>query len=616
MTQWVRNAGLGAFCAFALMDLFASSVLACTADTMARTPEGFVRKVVAGSDKITAQAEAGSGETVFTLELMKPYYVICEENGFVRVTDLSALTVTEAEIGLTGYVQKEQIYEWPTAEGLAFSDLAFLGDRPEIIAWDSRDTLLSYMQSGDDTANPPTFRENIDATMKREKTSRPYPVLASGDGKILGRTERRFFDVLLPAAITKSDAVVLKDGDLAAAKNALTTATIVIAFDATGSMEGFARAVATSLADAIDTLPQSTLDSLRIGFVFYRDLGDTVPVLAVPAVPLKDASAELEKQSVTMSGGGDDAEPILDAVQFIAQLYDWPANSGKKIIVAVLNGDAHPATTGALDPQGRIAVGIDAVGVSRDLYEKGIPVISVQAGPTAGAHLAEILGALARETSGTFVPWAGGVDEATIAAAFSTVLQDSVQKEIDAGMKVVDTVYDFEGSPAIPLEVIDGEKLERLREAGVAFNIAKGEDGVLVQSGYMIETPDLLDPSFQISKETLLGLINIMSVLAVTGVDPESLHRSVAESLSAIAGEEVDPNETIAQTLSRQLGVKFRSGLMEFNLEYLDALTPSERASFGKRLQDAAAGLDAFLNANMAAFDAEGAVWMPVSFLP
>jgi hypothetical protein len=183
-------------------------------------------------------------------------------------------------------------------------------------------------------------------------------------------------------------------------------------------------------------------------------------------------------------------------------------------------------------------------------------------------------------------------------------------------MKVVDTVYDFEGSPAIPLEVIDGEKLERLREAGVAFNIAKGDDGVLVQPGYMIETPDLLEPSFQISKETLLGLINIMSVLAVTGVDPESLHRSVAESLSAIAGEEVDPNETIAQTLSRQLGVKFRSGLMEFNLEYLDALTPSERASFGKRLQDAAAGLDAFLNANMAAFDAEGAVWMPVSFLP
>lgn len=616
MTLRGHTTRLSALCLLAALTCSASAALACTADQMARTPDGFVRKVVAGSDRITAQAAAGSGDTVFTLELMKPYYVICEDAGFLKVTDLAALTVAEAETGLTGYVQTGQIYEWPTAEGLGFSDLAFLGGRPEITAWDDRDTLLRYMETGDDTANPPSFRENIDATLKREKTARPYPVLASADGKILGRTDRRYFDVLLPAAIRKSDAVVLKDGDLAAVKQALTTATIVIAFDATGSMEGFARAVATSLADAIDTLPQDTLESLRIGFVFYRDTGDAVPVLAVPAVPLKDASAELEKQSVTMSGGGDDAEPVLDAVQYAAQLYDWPADAGKKIIVAVLNGDAHPATTGILDPEGRIPVGLDAIGVARGLFEKGIPVISVQAGPTAGPHLTEILGALARETSGTFVPWDNGVVAATIADAFSTVLQERMQKEIDAGKDVVDTVYDFKGSPAIPLDVIDGEKLERLRDSGVAFNIAKGEDGILVQPGYMIETPDLLDPRFQISKETLLDLINLMSVLAVTGVDSESLHRSVAESLSAIAGEKGDPTETIAQTLSRQLGVKFRSGLLAFNLEYLDALTPAERVSFAKRLQDASAALDAFLNANMASFDGGDAVWMPVASLP
>lgn len=616
MTLRRHNTGLRVLCLLAALGGLASPGLACSSDQMARTAEGFVRKVVAGSDRITAQAEAGSGDTVFTLELMKPYYVICEEDGYLKVSDLAALTVAEAESGLTGYVQTGQIYEWPTAEGLGFSDLAFLGSRPEVTAWDDRDTLLRYMDSGDDTANPPTFRENIDATLKRENSARPYPVLASGDGKILGRTDRRYFDVLLPAAIRKSDAVVLKEGDLAAVTRALTTATIVIAFDATGSMEDFARAVATSLSDAIDKLPPDTLASLRIGFVFYRDAGDAVPVLAVPAVPLKDASAELEKQSVTMSGGGDDAEPVLDAVQYAAQLYDWPADAGKKIIVAVLNDDAHPATTGVLDPQGRIPVGIDAVGVARGLFEKGIPVISVQAGPKAGQHLAEILGTLARETSGTFVPWDNGVDVATIADAFSTVLQERMQKEIDAGKEVVDTVYDFNGSPAIPLDVIDGEKLERLRDSGVAFNIAKGEDGILVQPGYMIETPDLLDPRFQISKETLLDLINLMSVLAVTGVDSESLHRSVAESLAAMAGEKGDPTETIAQTLTRQLGVKFRSGLLEFNLEYLDALTPVERVSFAKRLQDASAALDAFLNANMATFDAGDAVWMPVASLP
>lgn len=597
--------------------LMAGPGLACTADDMARTTDGFIRKVVAGSDKITAQAEAGSGDTVFTLELMKPYYVICEDKDYLRVTDLAALSVAEAETGLTGYVRKDQIYEWPTAEGLAFSDLAFLGDRPEITAWDNRDTLLKYMETGDETANPPSFRENIDATLKREKSARPYPVLASGDGKILGRTDRRYFDVLLPAAIRKSDAVVLKDGDLAAAKEALTTATIVIAFDATQSMDGFARAVATSLSDAIDKLPQETLDSLRIGFVFYRDAGDTVPLVEVPAVPLKDASDELAKFSVQMSGGGDPAEPVLDAVQYAAQVYDWPADAGKKIIVAVLNDDAHPSTTGALDGQkNRIAAGVDATGVARGLFEKGIPVISVQAGPGAGPNLTQVLGTLAKDTSGTFVAWDNGLDATAMAGAFSQVLQERMVKELDAGKKVVDTVYDFKGAPAIPLEVIDGEKLERLREAGIAVNIAKGEDGILVTPGYMIETPDLLDPRFQISKDTLLELINLMSVLSVTGVDSDSLHRSVAQSLAAIAGEEANPGETIAQTLQRQLGVKFKSGLLEFNLEYLDALTPAERTSFAKRLQDAASALDAFLNANLAAFDAGETVWMPISALP
>ncbi|OYU19381.1 MAG: hypothetical protein CFE34_05615 [Rhodobacteraceae bacterium PARR1] len=611
MTVKIKTtSALGALC----LGMLAQTAFACTADQMARTEDGFFRKVVAGSDRITAMAEAGGTETVFTLELMKPYYVICEDGDALRVTDLAALSVAEAETGLTGYVRKDQIYEWPTAEGLSFSDLAFLGERPEIAAWDNRDALLKFMETGDDKTNPPTFRENIDATLRREKGARPYPVLASDEGKLLGRAERRYFDVLLPAAIRSTDAVVLKDGAVDAAARALTSATIVIAFDATGSMEGFAKAVAISLADAIDTLPPETIQALRIGFVFYRDAGDPIPLEAVPAVPLAEASAALEKAAVSMSGGGDDAEPVLDAVQYAAQLYDWPADAGKKIVVAVLNDDAKPATTSALDE--RIPAGIDAIGVARGLFEEGVPVISVQAGPKAGQMLTQVLSSLANETSGEFVPWNEGVDSTAVAGALSTVLQERTTKEIDAGREVVGKIYDFDGAAAIPLEVIDGEKLERLREAGIAFNIAKGEDGILVQPGFMIETPDLMEPNVQISKDTLLELINLMSVLSVTGVDSESLHRSVAQSLAAIAGEEVDPAETIAETLQRQLGVKFKSGLLEFNLEYLDALTPGERASFAKRLQDGAAGLDAFLNARMAEFDSGEAVWMPITALP
>jgi hypothetical protein len=48
----------------------AQSTAACTTDQMARTEDGFFRKVVAGSDRITANADAGGTETVFTMGLM------------------------------------------------------------------------------------------------------------------------------------------------------------------------------------------------------------------------------------------------------------------------------------------------------------------------------------------------------------------------------------------------------------------------------------------------------------------------------------------------------------------------------------------------------------------
>ena len=223
---------------------------------------------------------------------------------------------------------------------------------------------------------------------------------------------------------------------------------------------------------------------------------------------------------------------------------------------------------------------------------------------------------LARETEGVFIRWEDGLNEAEIADALSQQLQTRAIADIAEGRAIAGQILTDEGSAIVPLEVVDGEKLQRLREAGVQFNIDLGENGILVQPGYMMDTGDLLVPQIRIDKRTLLDLINLMSVLAVTGVDSESMRRSVQESLAAISGENVNPNETVAETLQRQLGIQFRSGLLEFNLEFLDALTPSERASFGRRLQEAAQGLDMFLNANLEALDSRPWVWMPVSALP
>lgn len=593
-----------------------SAALACSATSMSKTEDGFIRKVVAGSDKIAAFKNVAETEQIFSLELLKPYFVICTTENHLRISDLEAMTVAEAEAGLTGFVRKNQVYDWPTREALAFSDLAFLGDRPAISAWESQSELKNFMQTGDRAAYPPTFQENIEATLRRARDARPYPVLSSSEEELLGRTSRRVFEVLLPAEIRSTDSVVFSDSELDLAKRALTSATIVIAFDATGSMESFALSVAESLKSSMAQLPSDVLSVLKLGFVFYRDVDDEVPLESTPPLPVEQAIEILIAASENMYGGGDDSEPVLDATYYAAHLYSWPEDAGRKIVVSILNDDAKASTIGGIDPENNVPTGLDSIGVARSLFEADIPVITVQAGPTRGQYLDQVLRVIAQETEGVFIRWEDGLNETEIADALSYQLQTRAITDISEGRAVAAQILRDGDSAVVPLEVIDGEKLERLREAGVQFNIDLGEDGILVHPGHMMDTGDLLVPQIRIDKRTLLELINLMSVLAVTGVDTDSMRRSVQQSLAAIAGEEFNPTETIAETLQRQLGVQFRSGLLQFNLEYLDALTPTERASFGRRLQEAAQGLDMFMNANLEELDRNPWVWMPTSALP
>ncbi|WP_323811301.1 VWA domain-containing protein [Yoonia sp. 67-2] len=612
--RWIRPTVVGVL--LMALGVSGNAAVACTATEMSRTEDGFIKKIVAGSDKIVAYDSPEATTEVFRLELLQPYFVICETDEYLRISDLEALSVAEAEAGLTGFVRKDQSYDWPTREALAFSDLAFLGNRPEIVAWDDRATLRSFIETGDDATHAPSFRENIDATLRRTRDARPYPVLASDEAMLLGRTPRRTFDVLLPAALRPTDAVVFDEADLERATQALTSATIVIAFDSTGSMESFALSVAESLKASFAELPEDVLSVLKLGFVFYRDVGDEVPLETTPPLPVDQAVEILIAAAANMYGGGDPAEPILDATYYAAHLYEWPEDAGRKIVVSILNEDAKASTIGEVDPGDNVPTGLDAIGVARSLFEDSIPIIAVQAGPSRGQYLDQVLGTLASETEGVYIRWEDGLNQAEIADALSGQLQSRATAEIAEGRAVAAQISTFEGSAVVPLDIVDGEKLERLREAGVAFNIDLGEDGILVQPGYMMEAADLLVPQIRVDKRTLLELINLMSVLAVTGVDSESMRRSVQQSLAAIAGEETNPAETIAQTLQRQLGIQFRSGLLEFNLEFLDALTPTERASFGRRLQEAAQGLDMFLNANLEELDRNPWVWMPVSALP
>lgn len=354
-----------------------------------------------------------------------------------------------------------------------------------------------------------------------------------------------------------------------------------------------------------------------MGFVFYRDVGDAEKLVDTPLVPLDEAASALEKAAAFMTGGGDAAEPVLDAVYYANNLYDW-SQSGRRLLIVVLNGDAKPTTIGGLDDKGRIAAGYDALTVARQLYDEGIPVIAVQAGPGIGPNFIPVMSTLADETGGEFLSAEGGAfTSKDMSAALTRAMTTSAAAKISSGKKAIrELAFDLNSFASIPLEVLDGEMLESLRRAGVDFNIDPGEGGVLVREGFMLENTDLLSPQIQIEKQTLLDLINLYSVLSTVGVDEEAMLQSISEAVAAIAGEDFDPSEPIESIVEKKLGIQFRSDLLNFDINYLPALLPKERLALTKRIQDAATILNQYFEANQPEFDEQVAVWMPVSILP
>lgn len=610
---------LGLFAATAPM-LLATTAIACTAKTMERNEAGFVLKVIPGSDQIDAYTDTSEATAAFRLDLMEPYFVICREGDFFRITNINTLNIDEAEAGKTGFVRNDQVFVWSTREALSFATTAFIAGRPEIVAWDDPSVLKGFMETGNARANPPAFRENIDATLKRERSVRPYPVQGSTVTPLMG-SPKRVYNVLVPTAIRPSDMIVVDDKDTEALEKVLTSAAILVVFDATGSMAPFARETAQAIRSAIASLPEDVRNGSQMGFVFYRDVEDKENLVEMPMMSLADASRLLDELAAKgyMTGGGDGAEPVLDAVYYGQYLYKWGEQVGKRIMVAVLSDDAKPATIGTLtDGQGRIPAGLGAVEIAGGLVEAGMQVITVQSGPNKGPNLDAVLSTLAEETRSTYLQWgAAGVDVKSVAQSLTLAMTSASGAAIGEGKKTLTEVgYDVNGFPTIPLEVLDGEKLERLRAAGVKFNVVREKGGVLVQEAFMLENTDLLEPNISIEKETMERLINLFTVLSTTGVDGEGFRALITEAVAAIAGEEFDPETPIKDIVEKQLGIQFRTDLLNFNIEFVAVMSPAERNVFAKRIQDAAKSMSQFFDANLKSFDTEVAVWMPVARLP
>jgi hypothetical protein len=614
---------------FSCFVLLSGEAGACTAAKMKTTESGFIFKVVGGSDKVQATTAAGGKDTAFELDLLAPYFVICEEDQFYRITDLPADTVKQAETGKTGYVLKDQVHPWPTREALNFSVVAFTGERPEIVAWDDEAVLKKFLESGNQKLGPPAFREDLASTLKRERATRPYPVLASKTELLRKTVEKRVFNVLLPAALPPDAKVVItpdapkketKEALTAKLDKAMTGAVFAIAFDATGSMAPFAAQVAQDIKVAFDSLPPEISKASRIGFVFFRDETDDEKYVIVKPQAVADATKALNEAATPayMKGGGDPPEPVLDAVYIAHHLFPWDDAQGRRIVIAVLSDDAKPLTTGKIHDG--VPPGIEPAKIGNDLKTDGILAISVQAGPNAGPYLVPVLTAIGEGSGGTFIEWGkGGDDERRqrVTAALANALTGKAKETYAEGKKdLAKLEFDYRGYATIPLAVLDGEKLNRLRTAGIKFNIDPGKGGVLIREGFVLENNDLLEPQIQVEKKTLERLISLFSALGVSGVDVNAMKESASQALAAIAGEDYDPKENIAVTIKKRLGIQFRTKLLEFNLEFLAGMNRDERLAMTRRIQQASTVLTQFFDANLEALDKTPAVWMPVSQLP
>ncbi len=615
-----RNRTLVAFfCLFPILGGAADA--AVPADGLVRLEgSGLIRKVIAGSDHIVATKAPGGGGAAFTMEMLTPYYVIAVEGEHLKITDLPASTRAEAEKGNVGYIPARQIHDWPTREALKFTRLISQKDleRMPITGWDSLERLKAYANSGNAEFGP-TFKEDQRRTATLPEELRPYPVLSSLQVPTSFCRPRVVQEVLLPAWVAPGGATVQVKTDQKQLANAMSSSTIVVVFDSTGSMESYARDAAKNIEGLVQQLKSDT-SLVRVGFVFFRDEGDSVPLEIVKPLPIDQAFKVLAEQASKVSGGGDLAEPILDALAVTANKYPWDSGAAqkgaRKVVLAVLNDDAKPATTGALDRA--VETGLSVAQIAQRLIDEHITTFTFQVGENNGANLIPTLSKLASATGGEF--YSASMNASTRSRAFGStmarVIGSTTAATKEAGAKVAAAAIPEGKYVTLPLAAVDDPSLlDRLRRLGVEMNLdSKG--GLLVSKAYLFENLDQAVPVIEVDKPMLQGLVRFFRTLSTMGIDTASLIQTARGDLEAVVGETINPSEPLDKVIARSTGVKFKSGLLSVPLDHIAGLTPEERSSYQKRISEASEQLATFLDGNLEEFDRKSLVWMPMNYLP
>ena len=586
---------------------------------MVTLDSGIVMKVTPRSDKVSALTEPGGGSEAYPLDVLAPYFVMELEGGYYKITDIPATKQEEATEGNVGYVAEDLVHIWPTREALHFSPLLFTGlDRVSIEAWEEKESVAEFLLTGDKEKYAPSFEEKPEVTRKKPKFMRPYPVLGKEElPSLLGRP-KTVYNALFPTWVVGTDVEVVVKANQAEIEKAFKSVTFAVVFDATGSMSPYAEELSSIISDLTRSASVDQ-DLVRMGFVFFRDLEDDVPIEVIEPVELPLALRTLKDKAGEMVGGGDAAEPVLDALVETAARFNWVGSQGiagsRRIAIVVLNSDAKLKTIGL----GEAETGLSAEDVARLLKEQEITAITFQAGEAEGENLVYTLDLLAKATGGDFARHVGDDREATV-RSFGSALEGTLAGTVASEKKETDEILKWavpEGKEltSIPLAVISPGHLNRLSELAGNYNIGE-TGGLLVTDGWIPGDENLLERKVSIDKETLNALIGFFNVLASVTVTADDLMTTVTKNLEGIIGEKVDPNLPLDEIISRKLGINFETELLSYDVNYLFALTPTEKTSMQKRMQDAGDRLTTFLESSIAELDTEPTVWMPLSYLP
>lgn len=601
---------LRAILSLGLLGFVALPLAVMAEETFVKVPgTAVIKKVVAASDNIHASSSKGDGDEAFQLEVLKPYFVLAEDDGWVQVTD------QQASGGRLGFVSARQVIEWNSREGLHFqpSVLSF-DERPEVKVWKDRATIEQYANTGNIKTYGPSYAEEKLISRALPKELIPYPILDSAMISTVTGSDKRVYHALIPAYVPHATVETnLSDDEI---REVLSNVTFCVVFDATGSMEPHAREMAATIETLLRSLGAQA-GNVRVGFVFFRDTDDSNPVEIFKPATIDVAVNRLRDMAGKMAGGGDAAEPVLDAAVIAASEFDWAGGDqtgSRRAAIVVLNADAKTTTVGL---GGRVGRGQDASEVAHLLSTKFIRVFALQAGSDDGGSLRKVLGKLANDTGGEF--YAHGVDSTGLSRSFSSnvknLMEGTTTGAVTEARAVADTAIPGDrGFTVLPLKVLDSEIISRLQEAAREFNITEG--GLVIREGWMFEQDDLYQEQVLIEKETIEQLITFFSLLSDSSVSCDDLRSGVRENLKAMLGEEIDDRAELQELIEKKLGIHFRTTLMGFSLEYLCGLSPKERLQLQKRIGEAGGKLSSFLEVATADFNKKPQAWMKLSYLP